>query len=113
MLDLLWKHDLKDYIPRTNYTMSSIARMPYTNNWRVGDIRRDCVRCTVPNTSGQNGVEVSYRVAHLLRERNTGILSEIGTNLCDWAVWQARAGCCSQAALSSNDSKTLYVEIKF
>ena len=28
--------------------------------------------------------------------------------LRDWAVWQARAGCYSQAALSSNDSKTLY-----
>ena len=26
----------------------------------------------------------------------------------DWAVWQARAGCYSQAALSSNDLKTLY-----
>ena len=27
----------------------------------------------------------------------------------DWAVLQARAGCYSQAALSSNDSKTLYL----
>ena len=27
----------------------------------------------------------------------------------DWAVWQARAGCYSQAAVSSNDSKTLYL----
>ena len=26
----------------------------------------------------------------------------------DWAIWQAGAGCYSQAALSSNDSKTLY-----
>ena len=26
----------------------------------------------------------------------------------DWAVWQARAGCYSQVALSSNDLKTLY-----
>jgi len=59
VLDLLWKHDLKDYIARTNYTMSSIVRMPYTNNWRVGEIKRDCVRCTVPNTSGQNGVEIA------------------------------------------------------
>ena len=38
----------------------------------------------------------------------TGILSQIRTKLCDWAVWQAKAGCYSQAALSSNDSKTLY-----
>ena len=39
----------------------------------------------------------------------TGISSEIMTKLRDWAVWQARAGCYSQAALSSNDSKTLYI----
>ena len=38
---------------------------------------------------------------------STGILSQIRTKLRDWAVWQARAGCYSQAALSSNDSKTL------
>ena len=28
----------------------------------------------------------------------------------DWAVWQAGAGCYSQAVMSSNDSKTLYRE---
>ena len=39
---------------------------------------------------------------------HTGISSQIGTKLRDWAVWQARAGCYSMAALSSNDSKTLY-----
>ena len=33
---------------------------------------------------------------------------QIMTKLRDWAIWQARAGCYSQAALSSNDSKTLY-----
>ena len=38
----------------------------------------------------------------------TGISSQIGTKLRDWAVRQARADCYSQAALSSNDSKTLY-----
>ena len=39
---------------------------------------------------------------------STDISSEIGTKLRDWAVWQARACCYSQAALFSNDSKTLY-----
>ena len=34
--------------------------------------------------------------------------SQIRTKLHDWAVGQARAGCSSQAALSSNDLKTLY-----
>ena len=36
------------------------------------------------------------------------ISSQIRTKLRDGAVWQARAGCYSQAALSSNHSKTLY-----
>ena len=35
-------------------------------------------------------------------------LSEIKSKLLEWSAWQARAGCYSQAALSSNDSKTLY-----
>ena len=38
----------------------------------------------------------------------TGFLSEIGTKLRDWAVGQAGGSCYSWAALSSNDSKTLY-----
>ena len=38
----------------------------------------------------------------------TGISSQKRTKLRDWAVWQARAGYYSQAALSSNDSKMLY-----
>ena len=42
---------------------------------------------------------------------HTGISSEIRTKLPDWVIWQARAGCYSQAALSSNDSKTLYTLI--
>ena len=43
------------------------------------------------------------------RYGNTAFLSEIGTKLRDWAVGQAGGSCYSQAALSSNDSKTLYV----
>ena len=44
---------------------------------------------------------------------NTWISSQIRTKLPDWAIWQARAGCFSQAALSLNDSKTLYVAEAF
>ena len=44
----------------------------------------------------------------LCSEVHTEISSQIGIKLRDWAVWQARAGRYSQAALSSNDSKTLY-----
>ena len=39
---------------------------------------------------------------------HTGILSQMRTKLSDLAVWQARAGCYCPAALSSNDSKTMY-----
>ena len=46
---------------------------------------------------------------YLIQRHNTGISSHIRTKLRDWAIWQARAGCYSQAALSSNDSKTLYI----
>ena len=38
---------------------------------------------------------------------NTGTSSQIRTKLRDWAIWQARASCFSQVALSLNDSKTL------
>ena len=41
----------------------------------------------------------------------TGFSSQIGTKLRDWAVWQAGAGCSLEAALSSNDSKTLYFDV--
>ena len=44
----------------------------------------------------------SYYILH------TGISSQISTKLRDLAFWQARAGCYSQAAFSSYDSKTLY-----
>ena len=43
------------------------------------------------------------------KSRHTGFSSEIGTKLRDWAVGQAGGSCYSRAALSSNDSKTLYV----
>ena len=39
---------------------------------------------------------------------HTGFSSEIGTKLREWAVGQAWGSCYSRAALSSNDSKTLY-----
>ena len=40
---------------------------------------------------------------------STGISSEIRTKLRDWVVWQARAGCYSQATSFSSDPKTLYM----
>ena len=35
----------------------------------------------------------------------TGISSQIRSKLREWAIWQARAGCYTQAELYSNDSK--------
>ena len=51
----------------------------------------------------ENFFDILYAMIH------TGISSEIRTKLRDWAIWQAGVGCYSQAALSSNDSKTLYI----
>ena len=41
--------------------------------------------------------------------RSTGFLSEMGTKLRESAVGQAGGSCYSQAAVSSNDSKTRYI----
>ena len=41
--------------------------------------------------------------------RFTGFSSEIGAKLRDWAVGQVWGSCYSWAAVSSNDSKTLYL----
>ena len=53
--------------------------------------------------------EISQVIVDPPRERCTGFLSQIGTKLRDWAIGQAWGSCFSWAALSSNDSKTLYV----
>ena len=63
---------------------------------------------------------VQYRVRDTLQfsitpsflGHHTGISSEMRTKLRGLAVWQARAGCYSQAALYSNDSKTLYARYR-
>ena len=55
--------------------------------------------------------KLQCRLLYVLPEsyRSTGISSEIGAKLRDWAVWQAGSSCYSRAASSSNDSKTLYI----
>ena len=73
---------------------------------RFGDIlfRPFLKRCT----SSSYELHKSYSVSLVLvpKFNCTGISSQISTKLRDWAVWQARDGCYSQAALSTNDSKT-------
>ena len=53
-------------------------------------------------------IVVDSKQLHAVESRSW-FLSEIGTKLRDWAVGQAGGSCYSQAALSSNDSKTLYL----
>ena len=48
-------------------------------------------------------------LSSLSKASSTGFSSEIGTKLREAAVGQARGSCYSRAALSSNDSKTLYL----
>merc|ERR1712020_164108 len=85
--------------------------------------REACVRPSHPSfSSGKKGLLASLQDAPstsmdgscwLYRIRisqlgYTGFSSELGTKLRDWAVGQAWGSCYSWAALSSNDSKTLY-----
>ena len=53
-------------------------------------------------------LDADTMVSTCLLKATTGILNQIRTKLHDWAGWQTKAGCYSQAVLSSNDSKTLY-----
>jgi peptidoglycan/xylan/chitin deacetylase (PgdA/CDA1 family) len=64
-------------------SMRSMARMPYTNNWRVkmtsGDVVKfNCVECSVPHESGMNGVKIA------------DALAKTGTNVYGWDIeWSA------------------------
>ena len=65
-----------------------------------------------PSRSRQTGLATAVtNITKLVTKNNfgpsTAVSSEGMAKLRDWAVWQARTGCYSQAALSSNDSKTL------
>jgi peptidoglycan/xylan/chitin deacetylase (PgdA/CDA1 family) len=63
--------------------MRSMARMPYTNNWRVkmasGDVVKfNCVECSVPYESGIIGVKIA------------DALAKTGTNVYGWDMeWSA------------------------
>ena len=63
-------------------------------------------KCKCSHTSSFYGDRVAQPTLVLDFVWPTGISSQIGTKLRDWAVGQARAGCYSQVGLSSIDSKT-------
>lgn len=44
-------------------TMWNNIRLPFSNNWRVGKVVHDCYPCTVPASSGNNGVELAKALA--------------------------------------------------
>ena len=39
--------------------MTYYIRLPYTNAWRAGLTRRDCLRCTLPAASGANAAAIA------------------------------------------------------
>jgi len=51
-----YKEDLINFV--TNSMWNNI-RLPFSNNWRVGNIAHDCYPCTVPASSGNAGVELA------------------------------------------------------
>jgi len=51
-----YKEDAINFV--TN-TMWNYIRLPFSNNWRVGPITHDCYPCTLPASSGNNGVELA------------------------------------------------------
>ena len=53
-------------------------------------------------------LKIPSQLINVETARATGFLSQIGTKLRDWAIGQAGDSFYSRAALSSNDSKTLY-----
>ena len=63
VLDLLWSNGRRDVMNYVNFTLSSLVRMPYTNNWRVPYLRitHDCSGCTIPASSGQRGIDITNR----------------------------------------------------
>ena len=90
----LTQEDIMEISSETGFTAGQIeqlwSRFTSLDKWQKGFLsREDFLR--IPGASFNS----------------TGISSQIRTKLCDWAIWQARACCYSQAALSSNDSKTL------
>ena len=62
VLDLLYGNDRRDegLLNFVNTTMMGLVRMPYSNNWRVPEVKvhADCPECTVPAASGSILIKV-------------------------------------------------------
>ena len=72
-------------------------------------------KCPATATRGQSSSPSSQLLRIWMKAiffHCTGFSSEIGTKLRESAVGQAGGSCYSRAALSSNDSKTLYAPMK-
>jgi len=53
----------EDTVNFVTNTMWNNIRLPFSNNWRVGPVSADCYPCTVPASSGSNGVELAKALA--------------------------------------------------
>ena len=83
----------------------------YVSSLALANLR--CVTCESVISVTFPKPKKSFYVENNKGDRNssTGFSSEIGTKLRDWAVGQTEGSCCSQAAVSSNDSKTRQVMV--
>merc|ERR1712112_701422 len=63
VLDILRKSSASHAADYVKYTMNTFVRLPYTNAWRVNNIKADCPSCTVPASSGQIAIQVGDSLA--------------------------------------------------
>merc|ERR1712112_348677 len=63
LLDILRKSSASHATDYVKYTMNTSVRLPYTNAWRVNNIKADCPSCTAPASSGQIAIQVSDSLA--------------------------------------------------
>merc|ERR1711982_45974 len=63
VLDILRKSSASHAADYVKYTMNTFVRLPYTNAWRVNNIKADCPSCTVPALSGQIAIQVGDSLA--------------------------------------------------
>ena len=101
---------LLNFICQSNFKTST-SKFKYVKGWEEVKIYVAYVQTTTQEGNGpidsRAMVTITMTQTASIPSEITGILSQIRTKLRDWAIWQARAGCFSQAAMSSNDSKTL------
>jgi len=68
-------------LSKVSFNIAKHVRMPYTANWRVGDIVANCVDCTLPvHISGKAGVAL----ADLMHKRGVDVIGWDTEFAIDW-----------------------------